>query len=375
MFGWRHPMMRLILFLPLFFFFLNPLEAQLGRLKNVLDKAQKLSDLQITEEDEIALGQGISEKIRARYGVAQDLEATRYVTLVGKVVAAKSSRPNLPYQFVILDSDGVNAFAAPGGFIHITRGALASFKDEAELAGVLGHEIAHITEKHTVKGLQKLKGIELAEGQTSLRSDPGVLAKVVDSATEAILQGFGRTEEMESDRVGVRLSARCSYDPDGLVRFLDVLKARNSGHSSRAGLFASHPETQERIDKLNAQIESEKLSAGSVRLPERLTAFVKYEVRIPTVEEEAVEGARGVAGSVKKDDEKKKSRFSLAKLKNPVGKGEKSDSAEVTGAGAGRGVGEEEAESDPAKKKNPALVQVQITQEELQKFIAEGKLK
>jgi beta-barrel assembly-enhancing protease len=156
--------MRLTVLLPLFFLLATPLEAQLGRLKKALDKAQKLSDLQINEQDEIALGQGITEKIRARYGVQQDVEATRYVSLVGKVVAAKSSRPRLPYQFIILDSDSVNAFAAPGGYIHITRGALASFKDEAELAGVLGHEIAHITEKHTVKGLQKLRGIELAEG-------------------------------------------------------------------------------------------------------------------------------------------------------------------------------------------------------------------
>jgi beta-barrel assembly-enhancing protease len=365
--------MRLIVLIPLFFLLATPLQAQLGRLKNVLDKAQKLSDLQITEQDEIALGQGISEKIRARYGVQQDLEATKYVNLVGKVVAAKSSRPHLPYQFIILDSDNINAFAAPGGFVHITRGALASFKDEAELAGVLGHEIAHITEKHTLKGVQKLKGIELAEGHTSLRSDPGVLAKIVDATTEAILQGFGRTEELESDKVGVRISARSNYDAEGLVRFLQVLKARNSDRSAKAGLFASHPETEERIDKLHAQIQTEKL-AGSARMPERLTQFVKYEVKTPTAEEQAVEGARGVAGAQKKEDEKKKSRFSLAKLKSPVGKGDKSDSAEVTGAGAGRGVGEEEAE-DPAKPKNPALVQVVLTQEELQKFISEGNLK
>jgi beta-barrel assembly-enhancing protease len=365
--------MRLTVLLPLFFLLATPLEAQLGRLKKALDKAQKLSDLQINEQDEIALGQGISEKIRARYGVQQDVEATRYVSLVGKVVAAKSSRPRLPYQFIILDSDSVNAFAAPGGYIHITRGALASFKDEAELAGVLGHEIAHITEKHTVKGLQKLRGIELAEGQTSLRADPGVFAKVVDAATEAILQGFGRAEEVESDRVGVRLSARCNYDAEGLVRFLEVLKERNSGHAARAGLFASHPETQERIDRLNAQIEGENL-VGSARLPERLTQFVSYEVRTPAVEEEAVEGARGVAGSEKKEEDRRRSRFSLSKITNPAGKGEKSQSAEVTGAGAGRGVGEEEAE-DPATPKNPALLQVEIAQEELQRFIAEGNLK
>ncbi len=100
----------------------------------------------------------MSEKIRARYGVVQDAAAHKYVSLVGDALAQVSSRPALPWRFVILDTDGVNAFAAPGGYVHITRGALALLKNESELAGVLGHEIIHVTEKHTVNAIQKSAG-------------------------------------------------------------------------------------------------------------------------------------------------------------------------------------------------------------------------
>ena len=98
----------------------------LGKLKKAMKKVRSVSDLKMSEEDEIALGQAVSEQIRRRYGVQQDFEATRYLTLAGKVLAERSSRSHLPYQFIILDSDAINAFAAPGGYIHITRGALAS---------------------------------------------------------------------------------------------------------------------------------------------------------------------------------------------------------------------------------------------------------
>jgi len=374
-----------------------PVNAQFGKLGTVLKKAKKISDMQISEADEIALGKAVSEKIRATYGVQQDAEAHRYVTLVGLVVAQRTTRPNLPYQFIILDSNAINAFAAPGGFIHITRGALASFKDEAELAGVLGHEIAHVTEKHTIKGLQKMKGIELAEDQTSLTSNSEVFAKITDKTTEALLQGFGRAEELESDKVGVRFAAACGYTPQGLPGFLQTLEAQNESSSAKAGLFASHPETQERIDKLQAQIKSEKLGEqANAVLAERLHQFIKYQLEKPSEAEAAVQGAKGLTGSgsgsqtkdaksqdsqqnkqqTQQQDEKKKSGFSLGRLKNPFGSGDKKESGEVTGAGAGRGVGKEDpkaAQSD--KPKNPTVVQVTVSPTDVQKFRADGKLK
>ena len=351
--------------------------AQFGKLSNVLKKAKQISDLQIPEEDELALGKAVSEKICAKYGIQQDAAATRYVTLVGLLVAQKTTRPNLPYRFIILDSNVINAFAAPGGYIHITRGALAAMQDEAQLAGVLGHEIAHVTEKHTIKGLQKMKGIDLAKDQTSITQDSAVFAKITDKTTEALLQGFGRAEELESDRVGVRFAAQRGYSPIGLVGFLETLKAQNEGADSRAGLFASHPETQERIDKLNKQIKDEKLQQQATAvLAERLHKYIKYQLQKPTAEEGAVAGAKGLAGSGAQTQEnppKKKSRFSLSRLTGSGG--DKKESGEVTGAGASRGVGKEDKTAETGKPKNTTLVNVQVSAADLDKFRQEGKLK
>lgn len=383
-------MRRLFVILHLIAFFLASLHAQFRLpkgVKDVLDKKEKaektLKDFDPSEEDEIALGKGISDKICAVYGVQQDVNPTRYVTLVGSVVAEQSSRPKLQYQFIILDSDVVNAFAAPGGFIHVTRGALASMKSEAELAGVLGHEITHVTEKHTIKSVQKAKGFQLVEGQTSLRTNPEILGQLVDKMTDSILQGFGQPQELEADRVGMRIAFKAGYDPSGLVAFLETLKGQNQGSSTRAGLFASHPATQERIDKLQAQVSGEKLfSQAAVSLPARFTQFIKYEVKAPSDAEASVAGAKGLTDSDKKKDDKdkdkdkeEKSRFSLKGIKNPLASGEKRQTAEVTGAGGARGVGKEKAGAESSgKPKNPSRVTVPVSKDDVKKFKEAGKL-
>ena len=140
----------------------TPAGAQFGNLGKVINKADEVrQDLTFSDEEEQQLGGEISTKIRDKYGVVQDRAVHKYVTLVGSVLASASSRPNLKWTFVVLDTDGVNAFAAPGGFVHITRGALALIQNEAELADVLAHEIGHVTLKHTVKAIQKSKAIGL----------------------------------------------------------------------------------------------------------------------------------------------------------------------------------------------------------------------
>ncbi len=109
-------------------------EAQLGQFNKALKAVEKFQDLQITEDEEAQIGADVSAKLRDKYGVVQDKALHKYVTLVGSLLAQQSSRPNLKWTFIVLDTDGVNAFAAPGGFVHITRGALALIQNEAELA-------------------------------------------------------------------------------------------------------------------------------------------------------------------------------------------------------------------------------------------------
>ena len=131
------------------------------RVQQAQERKQQFDDMNITEEEEIKLGSDVSAKIRQRFGVVQDAAVHKYVTLVGTMLTEQTTRPKLPWTFIVLDTDGVNAFAAPGGFVHITRGALALIKSEAELAGVLGHEIAHVAQKHTVNAIRKSKGVQI----------------------------------------------------------------------------------------------------------------------------------------------------------------------------------------------------------------------
>jgi predicted Zn-dependent protease len=342
----------------------------------------KYKDIEITDQEEARLGANISERIRAKYGVVQDPAIHKYVTLAGMVLVKKCSRPNLSYQFIVLDTDGVNAFAAPGGFVHITRGALALMKSEAELAGVLGHELAHITERHTIRAVQKNKAFQMAASQKSVSADPELFRRLQDEMFKIVFAGFGRADELDADEHGLAVAANAGYDATGLKLFLTTLKERNAGSEVKQGLFASHPEMDERLQKIDAIIKQNNWSGGAVDQA-RLQKSVKYKP-VPLAEISTVEaGAAGLAGGgkegeeKKKDDEqqdsKKKSRFSLAKVRNPLGGGEeKTQSAEVTGSGGSRGVDKERLAKGGS---NPALVATSVTDQEIRAFIKEGNLK
>ena len=338
--------------------------------------ATQLRDLQMTEEEEIKLGASVSEKVRARYGVVQDKAVHRYVALVGTLIVKKGTRPNLPFTFVVLDTDGVNAFAAPGGFIHITRGALALMRNEAELAGVLSHEIVHVTEKHTIKAIQKNKAIQMGAEET-LSNNPELFNKIVDKASELVLAGFGRNEELESDKIGVGLADAEGYAPAGLSDFLTRLSDRNKRATEKQGLFASHPEMQERLDRIAKTIADRKLVATAT-LPDRFKATITYTPKAQTDIVGVAAGTSGLAGgsskttdtTAAKPDEPKKKGFGLGGLMKPAGSEKKQ--AEVTGSGASRGV---DTERNAKGGSNPALVVVQITAADLEAFRKQGSLK
>ena len=231
-----------------------PAHAQLG---GILDKAQKAQDakkkldaLMVSDEEEHKIGADVSAKIRQRFGVVQDADVHKYVTLVGTLLAQQSERPTLPWTFIVLDTDGVNAFASPGGFVHITRGALGLIKNEAELAGVLAHEIGHVAHKHTVNAIRKNKAVQLGTSETLSDRGP-FLDKLANKAYEMVLENkFDRGDELDADKVSVALTQKAGYAPASLADFLARLDDRNKDEPERNGLFASHPETKERIDKI-----------------------------------------------------------------------------------------------------------------------------
>jgi len=343
-------------------------------IRDTITKADaKLKDIEMTDDEEATIGEQISIKIRQKYGVAQDPQIHKYVNLVGTVLAKKSSRSSLPWQFVVLDTDGVNAFAAPGGYIHITRGALAMMQSESELAGVLAHEIAHVTRKHTIKAIQKGKLVQMGANETSIKNNPQVLQRMVDEGYKVVFDGFGRAEELESDTDALGLVTQVGYAPSGLPKFLTTIQQRNKDSDQRQGLFASHPEMMERLEKLNAAVTGNPTDA-SATLEARYTSNVKYAA-VPIGVLAIVADASAQPPEPKKEEpqEKKPSRFSLSKIKNPLASGsEAKQSNAVTGSAASRGVDRERLAKGGSNGNKVAVV---ITDAEVAMFIAEGKLK
>lgn len=355
---------------------------QLGRLGGVVKRTQQLRELQITDAEERELGAAVSERVRQRYGVVQDAAIHRYVTLVGTLVAeAAGGSDDLAWSFIVLDTDAVNAFAAPGGFVHVTRGALALIQDESELAGVLAHEIVHVTEQHTIRAIQKNKSIQMGADE-KLSGNAALLNRLVENVyLEIVEKGFGRSEELESDEKGLKASNAAGYAPQGLGRFLTRLQERNKASTEKRGLFASHPEMKERLDRLTRQITAEKLTA-SVVLPERYRQHVSYRP-VALTEIAMIEGgAAGLAGgdgekadakAEKKDAESKEEPrrrgFGLGRLM-PTSGGEQRN-AQVAASGGTRGV---DPERDAKGGSNPAPVAVKVTAADLAAFRKAGGL-
>jgi beta-barrel assembly-enhancing protease len=352
----------------------RPAAAQLGGISGALKKAQtvkKIADLKVTEAEEQQIGQEVSDKVVEVFGVYQDANVTKYVTLVGAVLAVQSTRPNLPWQFVVLDTEGVNAFAAPGGFIHITKGLLGLMKDEAELAGVLAHEIIHVTEKHTVNAIQKGDTVKVASDEVGSSGGltAGLVSKIAEKAYSDILNNrFSRDDEGEADDKGVQLANKVGYAPSGLSSALTKLADRNKDSKEPNGLFATHPQLKDRIAKIDQLIKSRKLGATATvqaRYAKAITFDAKPASAIATV----AEGSRGLAGGgekkpaeteaekkeAEKKEEPKKSGGLLSRLR-PGGGKQAEQSQTVASAGA-RGVNpDRDAVGGPNKKRVPVKI-------------------
>jgi predicted Zn-dependent protease len=203
----------------------------------------------MSEAEEIAYGQQADVEIRREMGVYDDPELQRYVADIGDRLARLSHRPNLPWSFAVVDHQAVNAFALPGGFIYITRGILPYLDDEAELAGVLGHEIAHVTARHAAQQSTRagLGGIGLTVlGIFVPATQP--FGEFTSAALGLAFLKYGRDDERESDRLGMEYAAGGGWDPAGVPDFLSTLA--RVGELSERGVpnwLSTHPEPAERV--------------------------------------------------------------------------------------------------------------------------------
>lgn len=206
------------------------------------------------EPREIELGRQLSAVLLGSARPLNDEATQRYVSRLGRWISLHSSRPQLPWTFVVLDNPGYNAFAAPGGFVFVTKGLLNRTATESELAGVLAHEIIHVTQKHHLKAMVTQARVQLgtqAASQLLLRNNADALTgMLLNVGRELYAKGLDRADEFEADRMGVALATRAGMDPYGLVALLHQLSGERADHPAYTLAFSTHPPTKQRVEYL-----------------------------------------------------------------------------------------------------------------------------
>jgi hypothetical protein len=323
----------------------------------------------VSDADERKLGEQVSQQLRDEFGVYQDKEVARYVTLVGRVLAQGSTRPGLDWQFIVLDTDGVNAFAAPGGIVHVTRGALGLIKNEAELAGVLGHEITHVTAKHTVRSIQKNKLVSLTAEEVggSAGLSQSVLSRLAQAAYKNVINNaFDRDDEIESDKVGIALANKAGYAPAALSGVLQRLEDRNTNQDQPNGMFASHPLIKDRVANIALVVREQKLTATAT-VASRYGKYVTFDAK-PLGEVPVIEGTRGLTGGAAKstknapaeDKDKKEAPKKKGGLLGKIGltAGSQGQNTQTVASAGARGLGQPDRDAKGGSNPNRVVVAV-----------------
>jgi predicted Zn-dependent protease len=227
---------------------------QLGKL-DVGALSRNLSDLrEVQEPEEIQMGRGVAETLLGAAPLAGDAELQRYVNSVGRWVAQQSERPGLPWHFAVNDSDVVNAAATPGGNIIVTKGMLRVLRNESELAGVLGHEVAHVVRRHHLTAMRKGAFVGLlaqgAQVAASGSRNQQLVDALVGPTKELYARGLDKSDEYEADRMGVVLAARAGYDAWGLPNAIQTLATIKPDDNAVKLLFKTHPSPSARLEQL-----------------------------------------------------------------------------------------------------------------------------
>ncbi len=204
----------------------------------------------LSESDEIALGQQTDQQVIATYGIYEDAELNAYLNDIGQRMGKITHRPNLPYQFKVLDTPVINAFAVPGGYIYLTRGILAYLNDEAEMAGVIGHELGHVAARHTAVEYSKSQLASLGLGVGMILSeDFRKYAGLAQFGVSMLFLKFSRDNERQADDLGVEYSSKLYYDANCMATFFETLERLSPADGSAAlpEWFSTHPNPVDRL--------------------------------------------------------------------------------------------------------------------------------
>jgi predicted Zn-dependent protease len=238
---------------------------------------------EIDYASESAIGQSLALEGFKRYGLPlEDQELQRYVNLVGNAVARNSGRPDIPYHFVVVKSPLYNAFACPGGIVFVSSTLVKVMKDESELAGVLAHEVGHVSRRHALQSIRRARFFEGVGKVTaaSLKGEKGQQFQSLIGDLQSVLfdKGLDKGMEYEADAAAVETVYRTGYDPNGFVRVLQALKAAQAGATKEGSWFSTHPPLESRLSRCTEQVSGLADAAGLAAPAER---FARYRARIP----------------------------------------------------------------------------------------------
>ncbi|MDZ7829445.1 MAG: M48 family metalloprotease [Halofilum sp. (in: g-proteobacteria)] len=230
-------------------------------LEFVKKTAERLESIDLSPAAERQVGLGMAERVLGATPPVEDEEVQRYVNRVGRWVAEQSSRPDLDWTFAVVDSPAVNAYAAPGGHVFITLGLFLLLESEAELAVILGHEIAHVTERDHLEALktQLALGVvqDLLQSEGVEGIDDATLDQLVLAGVSLYAIGLAREDELNADRIGIVLAARAGYDPWALLITLTLLEALNPAAPAMSLHSSTHPPPQVRRALVQNQLDNQ----------------------------------------------------------------------------------------------------------------------
>ena len=227
----------------------------------------------VSEAQEIAMGREAHGQVVQQFGVYEEKpEINRMVETIGRRIAASSDRPDLPWTFTVLDSPMVNAMALPGGYIYVTRGMLERINSEDEVAGVLGHEIAHVTARHAAQRISRQQLAQFGMVLGAVIAGPEVLqqyGQLADLAVTLLFQRYSRGQETQADLVGTDYMAEARFSPVGAERMLMALQRLNSGEDSAIDrYFQSHPDPAKRVRDVRGKLAELQKTTGGASFPE-----------------------------------------------------------------------------------------------------------
>ena len=238
----------------------------------------------VSTQQEVQMGQQEAQQVNAQLPMVQDAVINSYVNSLGNRIAKLTSRGDLQWQFQVVNSDVVNAFALPGGFVYVNRGVLDRASNMSEVAGVLGHEIEHVVRRHSVKQMEQAQSADVGVGILCALTgvcQSGLAQAAIQVGGTAVFAKFGRTDEVQADEGGFNNVMRAGISPRGMYTFFQKLLAeeQQSGGGNAAAWFSDHPGTQDRIadiQRMLSQVPASQLNA----LQTNDTGFATMKARL-----------------------------------------------------------------------------------------------